>query len=600
MKETFETSKQSGHHETSSETLEDIQTIISKSGDMTLKYNSVLMHSLYDPMKEARTWAKTVQLKNENALIVLGVGMGYHIHALLETVPQALKLFVFEPSLQVWEIFKAHPSNKELLGNERVTFFQNPDMDEIGKTLKNFLIYESASDRVMIVEHPGSLRANFEAFKTIRKELIEIMRWLRVQENTTLFFSGKWTANLFENIWQTYNSAGINTLNNVFRNRPAIVVSAGPSLNKNLHHLHKAKGKAIIVCVGTALRVLLKEGIVPDLVVTIDGGEPNARHFEGVDYRDIPLVFYPIVHPDILKGSQTENFVSMGTTGIDWWLNQYIEDKGVLATGGSVANTAFDLAIQMGCNPIVLVGQDLAYSDGHSHAKGTTQSENPEANIKKDLFYVEDVFGGQVLTDKVLNIYREWFEAHIKKHPERLYIDATEGGAKIHGTEIMRLIDFLEKYASESFGIQEVLDSKRKRQKKPDQNELVEVMQRAKEDLRHIRKEARRGERLANSLQNEYSKNYPDLRRVNQQIRQMDKIDQMIKEKQDSQLLLTLILQPAFLQITRGPDADPQDNETDLEKGRRVARLSHHLYESFQVVCDEMIRIIDQAIESCP
>ena len=48
---------------------------------------------------------------------------------------------------------------------------------------------------------------------------------------------------------------------------PAILVSAGPSLDKNISELKKAQGKAFIVVVDAALRTVLRAGVRPDLTI---------------------------------------------------------------------------------------------------------------------------------------------------------------------------------------------------------------------------------------------------------------------------------------------------------------------------------------------
>lgn len=50
----------------------------------------------------------------------------------------------------------------------------------------------------------------------------------------------------------------------------AIIVSAGPSLDKNVEDLKKAEGKAMIIAVDTALKTVLRAGVRPDLTICVD------------------------------------------------------------------------------------------------------------------------------------------------------------------------------------------------------------------------------------------------------------------------------------------------------------------------------------------
>jgi hypothetical protein len=59
------------------------------------------------------------------------------------------------------------------------------------------------------------------------------------------------------------------------------------------------------------------------------------------------------------------------TTPVMDWIEQYTESPGDIQSGGSVATSAFDLLLNMGCNPIILFGQDLAYTGREIHCSGT-------------------------------------------------------------------------------------------------------------------------------------------------------------------------------------------------------------------------------------
>jgi hypothetical protein len=76
--------------------------------------------------------------------------------------------------------------------------------------------------------------------------------------------------NSFINIEVLSSSPGVRQLDGQYRGKPAILVAAGPSLDKNIDLLSEAKGKALIMSSDTTFPVLLKKGIIPDLVVTIE------------------------------------------------------------------------------------------------------------------------------------------------------------------------------------------------------------------------------------------------------------------------------------------------------------------------------------------
>ena len=54
------------------------------------------------------------------------------------------------------------------------------------------------------------------------------------------------------------------------------------------------------------------------------------------------------------------------------WYNQLGLNAGLLEVWGSVVTAAFQVAVLAGCDPIVFVGTDLAYSDGLPYCRGST------------------------------------------------------------------------------------------------------------------------------------------------------------------------------------------------------------------------------------
>lgn len=119
----------------------------------------------------------------------------------------------------------------------------------------------------------------------------------------------------------------------------------------------------------------------------------------------------------------------------------------MLETGGSVAHVAFSVAQILGFKTIIFVGQDLAYPNdkGHAEASYGGGKENDIKNQDKVLFEVEDIYGGKVKTEYNMNEYRIWFERAVLTYPDIRFIDATEGGAKKAGMEIMTLKEAIER-----------------------------------------------------------------------------------------------------------------------------------------------------------
>lgn len=246
-------------------------------------------------------------------------------------------------------------------------------------------------------------------------------------------------------------SKNVTKLSTRFKDIPAIVVAAGPSLNKNIQHIKKAKGKAIIIAVDTILSKLLQEGIVPHFVCSIEREIETYNYF----YKDkkIPDEVYvvgpPVLYSAIFEENKHHAIIPLrnGVKEAEWLrglLNLHTEDG--FDMGISCAHVAFGLASHLGCSPIILTGQDLAYGDNddESHAIGTIY-DNGTIKVKKENKTTKGYDGGIVQTTSVWLQFKLWFEQRIRMD-NLTVINATEGGACINFTKQMPLIDTIDQF----------------------------------------------------------------------------------------------------------------------------------------------------------
>jgi hypothetical protein len=104
----------------------------------------------------------------------------------------------------------------------------------------------------------------------------------------------------------------------------------------------------------------------------------------------------------------------------------------------------------MSCSPIILIGQDLAYTNGKFHSDEThiKEVEGENDTSTSDGTMVEDIYGNMVPSRQEYILYKNWIEAMIGHHKINL-VDATEGGAKIVGSKIMTLQEAIDRYCKE-------------------------------------------------------------------------------------------------------------------------------------------------------
>lgn len=145
----------------------------SKQGEKTPVINGVHLHSAYDPMKEAANFVeKNIHLlSGRNSIIILGLGFGYHIKALINQMKisgEKKEIFVIEPNRTVWEDAK----ELGLLDLENVTIYADITVDELYKDPK---IIKCLLNKPTILAHPASFNfyqdyfSNFLGFKASQK-----------------------------------------------------------------------------------------------------------------------------------------------------------------------------------------------------------------------------------------------------------------------------------------------------------------------------------------------------------------------------------------------------------------------------------------------
>lgn len=242
-------------------------------------------------------------------------------------------------------------------------------------------------------------------------------------------------------------SIGVNDLKNKFKDVPAIIVSAGPSLDKNIESLKGAVGKALILTVDTTLKKVLDLGIVPDSVSTIE--RPDNMYsifYEGIDIpKETSFIGPSVVTKKIID--EFERFIFTGRRG-EPTVKAIADTLGYesLEIGLSCAHIPFAFAEYVGANPIIFIGQDLAFSnEGHTHF-GEASKITQEGAKKQELVEVVGNNGEKLLTNKFYYQFLLWFQNQIAQISGRTVINATEGGARIEGTVSMKFEDVIKKY----------------------------------------------------------------------------------------------------------------------------------------------------------
>jgi hypothetical protein len=450
----------------------------SKSGlpFLTIKQQTgrpVSYHSRYDPVKEALRQVETSYDGQSHAL-VLGFALGYNVQELLPKLPTGIigpQIFVVEPDPAVFVAALKARDLSAMLSDPRVAWCVAMTPDQIGEYWTNALDW-TVMEKLAIVDHPPSAAR----FKGLFERIVEKVRYLcnRSKGNlVTLMHAGTdFHTNNFANLGDSFILPGIARLFDKFKQVPAIIVAAGPSLDKNMYLLHQIKGKFPIIAVDTAFRQLEANGISPDIVCAADPSYENSLDFVGVEnVEDVVLAVEPMTHPDIFSQFRGPKMLMTFGGGLYPIYKDYREPVGQLICWGSIATTVFDLAKNLGADPLVFIGLDLSFQDGRLHAKGSYSDDllyekvHPFTSIEHETVdYIATRGAYKILmpdktvlyTDQNMKLYKDWFEDQFRQ-TDRTIINATEGGAVDRFVKIARLADVIKHYENKAVAVKEII-----------------------------------------------------------------------------------------------------------------------------------------------
>lgn len=454
------------------------------------------IYEMEKPLEVVEKTVKAINTNKENINVILGFGLGYIIRKIINKMEVDWLLYIDKKktvtrSLKEFLVLKDKANGGILYrGHHIVVIEPEPYLIRLAFELFDYSEYMRsgaliiATTKEEVLNYLGALEnqksidqwfVTTYSYTKIRFEYNEIcvsaiayINQLRCNTGTVAGQGSKIADNGIVALPYTIKHRGVKDLFGLFPDKPAICVSTGPSLSRNIHLLQDIQNKVIIIAVGQALRILLAYDIRPDFICTVDFGEVNMGHFKGLMDSDVPLICLDRSYAPLLKQYKGPRFISATphNPGFEKTANGILKDKGFLEMGGSVAHMALSAAMAMKCDPIILIGQDLAYSSkDNSHcplADATGKIKiNEQGLIEWDVqdqrchlhgnkkynmgmqHYTRGYFDGRVLTNLGLTSFISAFENIIaqyhKVYPDRIIYNCTEGGAFIEGAKRISL-----------------------------------------------------------------------------------------------------------------------------------------------------------------
>jgi hypothetical protein len=427
-----------------------------RAGPFTVRENGMLLHSAYDPLREAQNTvlqAQNTKTTDITAAVFFGFGIGYLPNAYAASYP-GHTLILVEPEIRHFLAALALLDWTPVLQNRECILAVNCSPETvlplIEKTGLNHCTFFSLTSQT---EHA---KAYFDSASV----LIERNRQKTdINTNTLERFSGLWLRNSCRNISSFAELDGIHIYQGHAQNIPAVVLAAGPSLEIILPGLAEIKKRAIIICVDTALRACLRSGIEPDFIILVDPQYWAARHIAGLSSPSSVLITESAVYPPVYRFPCRKTVLCSSLFPLGQYFEKQLGLKGKLAAGGSVSTTAWDFARFIGSDRIYMAGLDLGYPGKKTHITGSTFEESVHAaSVRtqtaetagvRSLFdapteYGSDNNGNRILTDSRMKLFAWWFESRLATRNAPATFTFSAGGLHIPGIDYCPLQTFLD------------------------------------------------------------------------------------------------------------------------------------------------------------
>ncbi len=427
----------------------DDQTVeihTAKNGEQTATLNGTFLHSRFDPCREAKKLASTLLEHPADAIVVFGFGLGYHVRELSLFAP-SLPLLVVEPvPALLAHAADIHPAGwwEEL---RAVTLWKPDDWPGMLAFLQDQGIRNPAvfSLKAYQNSYPDEWRA-------IETEVRSFRNRTTVNRNTLKRFGKLWVRNILRNRFRLKHGMSLSRLKGVFSAIPALVCGAGPTLDENPRLLRAFADRAVVIAVDTAVPRLEQIGVPVDIVVAVDPQYWNTRHLDRIVNRHSILVTEPAVHPRAVRLWDGPLFIAESVFPLGRIITGSDDAGARLGAGGSVATTAWDLARYVGSPEVYRAGVDLGFPASATHCRdsyfenrirtGANRREPGETGSFRYLYHadprpVPSAGSTPVLSDKKMEIYREWFREQIARPgaPRSWFLSSSSSA--IRGIEVI-------------------------------------------------------------------------------------------------------------------------------------------------------------------
>ena len=548
----------------------------------------VWLHSQRYPLKEAQKIISGLDFSS-GIIVVAGFGLGYHVEALRRNAAGSIIAVLEKERGVLAKALEIRPGLQHLFNDPSIVFFS--DADGLIAWLQ-----EKANRSMAWLIHRPSFELYPEFYSNFKTLLLSFHQKRNINIATLSRFEKIWARNIVRNISSFLSDPGVSEHFGKFKGRPFVLVGAGPSLDASLGFLREAAKKSVILAVDSVLPRLLSEGIEPDFVFSVDPQLLNFYFFylcrkKLTSKLKTILVYEPSCHFLIPRRWPGRRMTFDSIFPLIQWVSEVTGEKGKLDMGGSVSTTAFDFAVACGADPVVLVGQDMAFDRDKTHGRGslveyvllkqnnrtaTMETRSHRLTFSNVAVKVNSNAGRSVTSDRRLLLFYWWFAEKMKTvNASTRVISVAPNGAAVKGIAFLqqdKALALLSEAAGRTAGMDLFHDTKNKGDSRETLAKAAVAMAGSMRGLSDV---AKRAEELSLRLY--------DLVKIRSKadrsviLKELDAIDRTIETRKKENRLIGITMQKILFSITEGAD-DFLTGEEKADKNLSVAKRSLVLY----------------------
>lgn len=549
------------------------------------------LHAQYSIDKEINRWLGSLELKTVKVLFIYGIGLGYaytYLKSWLQEDEERYLVFI-EDDLRVFYRLIETELGEDIIEDEQVMLIplgkQGPSWDI---TLED-LAYYFVKCPYKITALPSYEKYFFEKFVKVQTILHHSIAHITFGSLEFLNFGASFYQNFYYDMLQLENSFLAHKMFGKFEGVPAVICGAGPSLNKNFDLLKTLRNRALIFAGGSAITALTKRGLNPHFGGSVD---PNIYQYDRLveqTAQELPMFVKSRVNYDAFRLFQGPKIYLCGNSSypLTNWMEERLGFRGKeLVEGHNILHLLINVAVNLGCNPIIFTGMDLAYTGMQMYSDGVLEENKRSkeeltkgSHLNFNAFLRKDIEGNPVYTLWKWVAESDYTSKFAQQYPQLTFINATEGGLGFEGVPNETLTEVSSKYFKKEWDLDAQIHATLQQSKLEGftQDKMLDLYLEIHKSLLVSSNLCKEMKEKFSSLEKAVKKDkIKDIKKISEEINQL-------QEELDTEIAFEHILNPAnkirSIMFDRQHHILDRKKNVRTEKSKMIERCKAHIEE---------------------